>query len=87
MEIGPYRVNEDGTLRYNDGAWDEFANILFIDNPVGTGFSFVDGDSLTHELDEMASQMITFLEKWFAMFPEFEHDDVSFKLKRYGKSP
>ena len=55
MEIGPYRVNEDGTLRYNDGAWNEFANILFIDNPVGTGFSFVDGDSLTHELDEILS--------------------------------
>lgn len=77
MEIGPYRVNEDGTLRYNDGSWDEFANILFVDNPVGTGFSYVDGDSYVRDLNEMAAQMVTFLEKWFALFPEHMHDDVS----------
>ena len=77
MEIGPYRVNQDGTLRYNEGSWDEFSNVLFVDNPVGTGFSYVDGDSYVVELDEMAAQMITFLEKWFKLFPEYLHDDVS----------
>lgn len=77
MEIGPYRVREDGSLGLNDGSWDEFANILFVDNPVGTGFSYVDGDSYVHELDVMADQYITFLEKWFAIFPEYAHDDVS----------
>lgn len=77
MEIGPYRVNEDGTLRYSEGSWDEFSNILFIDNPVGTGFSYVDGDSLVHGLDGMAAQIVSLLEQWFSMFPEYEHDDVS----------
>lgn len=77
MEIGPYRVNENGTLRYNDGSWDEFANLLFVDNPVGTGFSYVDGDSYVHELTEMADQMVVFLEKWFTIFPEHSTDDVS----------
>ena len=76
MEIGPYRVKEDGTLRLNDGSWDEFANVLFIDNPVGTGFSYVDGDALVSDLDEMADQMIQFLEKWFAIFPEYTNGDV-----------
>lgn len=50
---------------------------MFVDNPVGTGFSFVDTDSYVQELPAMADQFIQFLEKWFAMFPEFEHDDVS----------
>lgn len=77
MEIGPYRVKKDGTLTMNDGSWDEFANLLFIDNPVGTGFSYVDTDSYIHDLDEMAVQMTTFLEKWFAIFPEHARDDVS----------
>lgn len=77
MEIGPYRVNEDGTLRLNDGSWDEFANVLFVDNPVGTGFSYVDGDSYTTELTVMADQMLVFLEKFFAVFPEHAQDDVS----------
>jgi len=81
MEIGPYRVVPDGDgqqkLVNNDGSWDEFANILFVDNPVGTGFSYVDGDSYLHELDEMAKQMVVFLEKFFVMFPEHTLDDVS----------
>ena len=76
MEIGPYRVNEDGTLRLIDGAWTEFANVLFIDNPVGTGFSYVDTDSYVKELGDMAKQLIMFLESWFAVFPEYVKDDV-----------
>lgn len=77
MEIGPYRVGKDGNLRYNNGSWDEFANLLFVDNPVGTGFSYVNTDSYLRELDQMADHFIIFLEKWFALFPEYEKDDVS----------
>jgi hypothetical protein len=78
MEIGPYRLKDDHTLEYNDGSWTEFANVMFVDNPVGTGFSYVDTDSYLHELEEMANQFVIFLEKWFALFPEYERDDVSF---------
>ena len=77
MEIGPYRLKDGQHLIYNEGSWDEFANLLFVDNPVGTGFSYVDTNSYLHELPEMADQFIVFLEKWFAIFPEYEHDDVS----------
>ncbi|KAI8624856.1 alpha/beta-hydrolase [Xylariaceae sp. FL1651] len=76
MEIGPYRLKDADNLQYNNGSWHEFANLLFVDNPVGTGFSYVDTNSYVHELDEMASQFITFLEKWFRLFPEYEHDDI-----------
>lgn len=77
MEIGPYRLKDDSTLEYNEGSWDEFANIMFVDNPVGTGFSYADTDSYVQNLQEMADQFIIFLEKWFILFPEYEHDDVS----------
>jgi carboxypeptidase D len=77
MEIGPYRLLDDKTLTYNNGSWNEFANLLFVDNPVGTGYSFADTDSYVKELDEMADQFVAFLEKFFALFPEYEHDDVS----------
>ena len=81
MEIGPYRVKEDGTLEYSDGSWDEFANILFIDNPVGTGFSYVNTDSYVHELKDMAEQMVIFLKKFFSLFPEYEDNDVSPQIR------
>lgn len=81
MEIGPYRLKDKEHLVYNEGSWDEFANLLFIDNPVGTGFSYVDSDSYVHELKEMADQLVIFLEKFFAIFPEHEDNDVSSVLR------
>ena len=76
MEIGPYRVQDPHNLVLNNGSWHEFANLLFVDNPVGTGFSYVDTNSFLHELDEMADQFVAFLDKFFALFPEYEKDDV-----------
>ncbi|AEO63549.1 uncharacterized protein THITE_2108975 [Thermothielavioides terrestris NRRL 8126] len=84
MEIGPYRVKDDKTLVYNEGAWNEFANVMFVDNPVGTGYSYVDTNAYLHELDEMADQFVIFLEKWYALFPEYEHDDLYIAGESYA---
>ena len=84
MEVGPYRVKEGGTLEYNKGSWDEFTNLLFVDNPVGTGFSYVNTDSYVHELQEMADQFLTFMDKWFDIFPEFADDDLYFAGESYA---
>lgn len=78
MEVGPYRLKKDQTLEYNPGRWDEFANMLFVDSPVGTGFSYVSTNSYLSELDQVAAQFIVFLEKFLEMFPEFASDDVGF---------
>ncbi|KAL8874257.1 MAG: hypothetical protein Q9174_000377 [Haloplaca sp. 1 TL-2023] len=84
MEIGPYRLKDDEHLIYNDGAWDEFANVLFVDNPVGTGFSYVDTDSFVAELTEMANQMVQFLEKFFVLFPEYATNDLYIAGESYA---
>lgn len=52
MEIGPFRVKGDHLVE-NEGSWNEFANLLFVDQPVGTGFSYVNTDSFLHELPEV----------------------------------
>ena len=67
MEIGPFRVEGDKLVE-NEGSWHEFANLLFgssphrasradhsVDQPVGTGFSYVNTDSYLHELPEVPS--------------------------------
>lgn len=53
MEIGPFRVTKDQKLVANNGSWHEFANLLFVDQPVGTGFSYVDTNAFLHELPEV----------------------------------
>ncbi|KAK8920882.1 Pheromone-processing carboxypeptidase KEX1 [Metarhizium anisopliae] len=84
MEVGPYRVTKDNALTLNNGTWNEFANLLFVDNPVGTGFSYVDTNSYIHGLNAMATQFITFLEKFFALFPEYESDDLYIAGESYA---
>ncbi|KAG7118732.1 Pheromone-processing carboxypeptidase KEX1 like protein [Verticillium longisporum] len=83
MEIGPYRVKGDQLVN-NNGSWHEFANLLFVDNPVGTGFSYVDTNSYLHELDEMGDQFIIFLEKFFKLFPQYAQDDLYFAGESYA---
>ncbi|KAI9780865.1 MAG: Cell death protease [Geoglossum umbratile] len=84
MEIGPYRMKDDAHLEDNPGSWAEFANLLFVDQPVGTGFSYVNSDSYLHDLGEMAEHFIIFLEKFFAMFPEYSHDDLYISGESYA---
>ncbi|ORY62994.1 pheromone-processing carboxypeptidase KEX1 [Pseudomassariella vexata] len=84
MEIGPYRMKDADTLQYNNGSWNEYANLLFVDNPVGTGYSYVDTNSYIHELDEMADQFVLFLEKWYTLFPQYENDDIYIAGESYA---
>ena len=42
MEMGPLRVSSDGSLVRNRHAWTAFANMIFLEQPVGTGFSYID---------------------------------------------
>ncbi|KAI5288399.1 Cell death protease [Ascosphaera aggregata] len=76
MEIGPFRLANDHTLQLQDSSWNDYANVLFVDQPFGTGFSYANTDSLDHEMTEIADHMVTFLEKWFAIFPQYESDDL-----------
>ena len=76
LEIGPYRMAKGGHMELNGGSWNQIANLLFVDNPVGTGFSHVDEDGLLHELSDMAEQFIIFMTHWFQLFPAYEHNEV-----------
>merc|ERR1712188_69043 len=54
-ELGPYYVTLGGQLSDNDNAWNNIGNLLFIDQPAGTGFSFAsDLDELIRDEFEMA---------------------------------
>lgn len=40
LENGPFKVHEDMSISVHPHSWHNRANVLYIDQPVGTGFSF-----------------------------------------------
>uniref|UniRef100_A0ACD5TVH0 Uncharacterized protein n=1 Tax=Avena sativa TaxID=4498 RepID=A0ACD5TVH0_AVESA len=74
-EIGPFRIDTDGkTLCRNRYAWTTAANLLFLDSPVGAGFSFAVNEEVYKTMgDNMtATDSYAFLVKWFERFPEYK---------------
>lgn len=80
LEIGPVLVNGTGSnarLVKNPGRWNEYANILFIDQPAGTGYSYLNRGRAVSELAPAADQLVNFLGNFYTVFPEYGKMDVS----------
>ncbi|KAH8918651.1 alpha/beta-hydrolase [Atractiella rhizophila] len=83
MEIGPWRL-KGGELREVEGGWNEYANVLFVDQPAGTGYSTVNTDGYVHELGEVGSQMVSFLRRFYDVFPEYEYMETYLAGESYA---
>ncbi|TMW85269.1 hypothetical protein EJD97_023415 [Solanum chilense] len=77
VELGPFRVNKDGkTLWLNQFAWNNVANVLFLESPAGVGFSYSNTSSDYTSGDEKTRQdSFTFLVNWMERFPEYKNRD------------
>ncbi|GAA5861536.1 hypothetical protein JCM1840_005403 [Sporobolomyces johnsonii] len=86
MEIGPFRLvrGGNGELTEVDGAWNEYANVIFIDQPVGTGYAYMATNSYVHELPEAAQHVVKFMEGFYKVFPEFQNHDTYIAGESYA---
>ncbi|KAK6201705.1 carboxypeptidase B-like processing protease [Scheffersomyces amazonensis] len=82
MEAGPFRINKDKQVTYNNGSWHKAADIIFVDQPGGTGFSYT--DKYDHELYEVTDHFLKFLEKYFEIFPEELSNEIYFAGESYA---
>uniref|UniRef100_A0A7N5JT63 Serine carboxypeptidase 1 n=1 Tax=Ailuropoda melanoleuca TaxID=9646 RepID=A0A7N5JT63_AILME len=68
-EIGPL----DSDLKPRRSTWLQSASLLFVDNPVGTGFSYVNkSDAYAKDLATVASDMMVLLRTFFDCHKEFQ---------------
>ena len=84
-ENGPYAFNEDGeTLKKNEYSWNSNANLLYVDQPVGTGFSHSTLlDHPTNEL-EIAEDMYMFMSKFLDKYPQLKGKDFYITGESYA---
>lgn len=60
-------------------------NVLFIDNPVGTGFSYVDSnDAFTTDNAQIADDLVTFTKGFLDVHPEFKTVPLYIFSESYG---
>ncbi len=85
MEVGAWRMDGKGGLVWvKDGAsWNEYADILFLDQPVGTGFSYVNTNGYANSLPQAADEVLHFLQQFVQVFPEYSRD-VELKFGSQG---
>ncbi|EGD73922.1 serine carboxypeptidase CBP1 [Salpingoeca rosetta] len=66
FENGPCTVNQDGTATIeNPFGWNAQANIIFVDQPAGVGFSYGDAGDEDHNEAMVAEDMYNFLHEFF----------------------
>ncbi|KAI0320054.1 Alpha/Beta hydrolase protein [Amylostereum chailletii] len=85
MELGPCRVAENGTNTFlNPYSWTEHANIIFLDQPVGVGFSYSDHNS-TIETSPVAGQDVyAFLQLFLERHPKYATLPFHIAAESYG---
>ncbi|KAJ0943660.1 putative carboxypeptidase D [Helianthus annuus] len=86
LELGPFRVNADNTtLSHNKYAWNNVANVLFLESPAGVGFSYsnTSSDYVTGDA-QTARDSYTFLVNWLERFPEYKTRDFYITGESYA---
>ncbi|KAI7853199.1 serine carboxypeptidase-domain-containing protein [Circinella umbellata] len=76
LENGPYRVNPDLSVNISSGGWQDHATIVYLDQPVGTGFSFSDMSGYSKNMLEIVDGFMLFLDKFFEIFPKLKEQDL-----------
>ncbi|KAI4335024.1 hypothetical protein L6164_013710 [Bauhinia variegata] len=87
VEIGPFLVNKNGDgLHFNPYSWNQEANLLFVESPVGVGFSYTNTSSDLTILDDnfVAEDAYKFLVNWLQKFPQFKSRDFFISGESYA---
>ena len=79
-ENGPFiadiDINGNPFVKSNPYRWSANHNVLYIDNPVGTGFSFTDHpDAYPNVIEESTEDLFIFLQQFLTMFPELQKSE------------
>ncbi|EPQ59066.1 alpha/beta-hydrolase [Gloeophyllum trabeum ATCC 11539] len=84
MEIGPWRMDKDGNLNVMDGGWEEYAHVVYVDQPAGTGYSYTSTDHYVHELSDASAQVVQFMRQFYRVFPEYREMDTYLAGESYA---
>ncbi|CAE6523525.1 unnamed protein product [Rhizoctonia solani] len=84
MENGPCNVVSNNATARNPYAWNEVANMFFLDQPAGVGYSYSTSDRLVDTTWEAAKDFYAFLQLFLRRFPQYSERPFHVLSESYG---
>lgn len=84
-ENGPYSINSTLILTPREYSWHLKYNLIYIDNPVGSGFSFTESDAgyATNEV-QVGENLLSAIQQFFLLFPNLQKNDFYISGESYA---
>ncbi|CAG2103781.1 unnamed protein product [Medioppia subpectinata] len=84
-ENGPYHFKPDGkTVDLTEHSWNSVANVLYLESPAGTGFSYDDNNNYTNTDESTALDNYLSLESFFEKFPKLRKNEFYITGESYA---
>ncbi|KAM0000889.1 putative carboxypeptidase C [Helianthus debilis subsp. tardiflorus] len=84
-ENGPFKLTNNLSLIWNDYGWDKVSNIIFVDQPTGTGFSYSSSDQdIRHDEHGVSNDLYNFLQAFFKAHPDYIDNDFYITGESYA---
>jgi len=85
VENGPTIIQPDGSFKANPFSWNTNSSIIYMDSPVGTGYSYVEDDSLfTTNEDQIAADLVEMMKAFLVKYDEFRNVPFYVFSESYG---
>ncbi|KAH6879908.1 Alpha/Beta hydrolase protein [Thelonectria olida] len=87
-ENGPCLADDKNGTQSNQYSWTEYFNVVYLDNPVGVGFSYVDDlddpESYPSTTVESSCDVVTWLKLFYEVFPHLSTVDLHLSGESYA---
>ncbi|KAL1448453.1 hypothetical protein MTO96_044059, partial [Rhipicephalus appendiculatus] len=84
LENGPLGITATGDLFYRKHTILNEMNIIYLDQPSGTGYSYNDGKNYTRTLEQASRHIMRFMLRFLRIFPEYIGRDFYVAGESYG---
>ncbi|KAG6909081.1 hypothetical protein DXG01_002062 [Tephrocybe rancida] len=83
-DAGPCRVNDANGTKYFNEAWNSNANVFFVDQPIGVGYSYADYGEQVGTSEDAATDIAAFVAIFFEHFSKFKGRAFHMAGESYG---
>ncbi|KAJ7099722.1 peptidase S10 serine carboxypeptidase [Mycena epipterygia] len=83
IDMAPGNASSNGTT-WNPFSWNSEANIFFLDQPVGVGFSYADYGETVETTEDASKNVYAFISIFFETFSQFKGRPLHLSGESYG---